>query len=361
MIGERIRLARMAMHMSLRGVAKLAGVSAMAISKYERNLLTPGSEVLIRLAQALKVKPEFFFRPLKVELEPPVFRCRQKGLPLKVVKALEGEVHEWVERYLEVELLFDGLRRFQVPAWALKPTSDDAAVVAEKFAARLREEWKLGEGPIESMVQVLEDQGIKVKVGLARKGLPVDAVTYWMDREIASPVIAADDEVPKDRLRFSLAHELGHVILRNFECSDSERVAYRFAGAFLVPASAARFELGEKRKDLDLFELHLLKHKYGLSMQAWIRRSMELEIISEALGNKMLRRFKAKGWRVTEPGDPYQSRSEEPSRMKRLVMRALAEDLISRARAAELLGQPFADFCKKESGYHGKFPVCSRT
>ena len=55
-IGGRIKQARKASNLSLRKLADKIGVSAMAISKYERDQDVPSSGVLLRLSQALKVK-----------------------------------------------------------------------------------------------------------------------------------------------------------------------------------------------------------------------------------------------------------------------------------------------------------------
>src|SRR5690606_10969630 len=138
--------------------------------------------------------------------------------------------------------------------------------------------------------------------------------------------------------RFNLGHELGHLILDVEEGLDSETVCHRFVGAFLVPAQAVRFELGSKRTTLDMNELYMLKHKYGLSMQAWIFRAKDLGIISESTATRLFQRFRANGWHRHEPGEAIPA--EFPLRMKRLIYRALAEDLISRSRAQELLGEP---------------------
>jgi len=62
-----------------------------------------------------------------------------------------------------------------------------------------------------------------------------------------------------------------------------------------------------------------------------------------------------RGWRTREPGD--QIPPEEPRRMKRLVMRAYAEDAISASRASELLGMTISEFCQIEEGQHGGFPI----
>jgi Zn-dependent peptidase ImmA (M78 family) len=85
-------------------------------------------------------------------------------------------------------------------------------------------------------------------------------------------------------------------------------------------------------------ELYLLKQKYGLSMQAWIYRAKDLEIIPANTAERLFRRFRAIGWHRCEPGEAYPS--ERPLRMERLVYRALAEDMISHSRARELLGDP---------------------
>jgi len=89
---------------------------------------------------------------------------------------------------------------------------------------------------------------------------------------------------------------------------------------------------------LDMNELYLLKHKFGLSMQAWIYRAKNLGIITESAAAHLFKRFRANGWYRREPGDALSN--EKPLRMERLIYRALAEDLISRSRAQELLGEP---------------------
>jgi DNA-binding NtrC family response regulator len=73
-----------------------------------------------------------------------------------------------------------------------------------------------------------------------------------------------------------------------------------------------------------------------MSMQGWVIRAADLGIITPAVAAKLYRLFRAKGWHLTEPGDPLPA--EEPERLKLLVLRALAEDLITESRAAELLG-----------------------
>ena len=347
-MGERLKMARVRAGLSLRTLAERVEVSPMAISKYERGVAVPGSAVLVKVAKALGVKPDYFFRPTKVALTPPSYR-KKKSLRVKSERMILGEVQDWLERYMELEsILFEKPSAFQMPESSKRTLSSISEV--ESVAESLRQEWGLGDGPIENLSEVLEEHGLKV--GLVGGHEAFDALTLWFDHE--GPVIAIRRDLPGDRHRFNLAHELGHIVLKKEGPADPEKAAHRFAGAFLVPARAARQELGLNRRRLDLYELHLLKHKYGMSMQAWIYRAKDLGIINEYVAINLFRSFRQRGWYQQEPGDPLPG--EEPGRMKRLVMHALAEDLISRSRAAELLGMPLADFWEKEAARHGGFP-----
>jgi Zn-dependent peptidase ImmA (M78 family) len=350
-IGERLKLARRAAGLSLRELAASAGISAQAISKYERGLDTPSSGVLLRLAEVLGVKIEYFFRRNKVNLSPPAYR-KKSTLPRKKEEAVLARIQEWLERYLEVEELFspgEAACRFILPE-GVNPSIAVPEEV-ERVAGELRAAWQTGLDPIENLTELLEDKGIKVGLVEGAKGF--DACTFTTEE--GCPVIAVRRDLPGDRQRFNLAHELGHIILRPEKGLSAEKAAHRFAGAFLVPAPAARRELGDRRYALSFYELHLLKHKYGLSMQAWVYRAKDLGIISEALARNLFREFRRRGWCEKEPGD--QLPPEEPKRMERLVMRALTEGLISESRAAELVDKPLAEFWREVAERHGGFPA----
>ena len=327
-IGERIKQARQANRLSLRALAEKAEVSAMAISKYERGLAMPGSAVLLRLARALEVSTDFLLRPTSVSVRLQAYR-KHASLGVKDQQAIQMRIQEWLERYLEIESFFPAEQR---------PTSLSVRQVrsmeqVEELAGELRANWRLGLDPIENLPQLLEDQGIKV--GLVSGFDHFDACTFLAN---GTPVIVTRADLPGDRQRFNLGHELGHLVLDVEGELNPEAACHRFVGALLVPSEKARFELGSSRTTLDLIELYLLKLKYGLSMQAWIYRAKDLGIISDNEAARLFKHFRARGWHRREPGEALPS--ERPLRMERLVYRALAEDMISRSRAQELLGEP---------------------
>jgi len=331
-IGERLKQARLAAGMSQRRLSELAvPLSAMAISNYENDRFTPGSDVLLRLAKALNVRFEYFFRPVSVSLSPPQYR-KHSRLPVKAHRSMENRITDAVERYLTVEGVF-GEGRFADPA--LTPIHARSFEDVEKAAEALRASWSLGQDPIDDLCEVLEDRGVKVLL-LDAVDPKFDGFSCWANETI--PVVASGTNKPGDRQRFTLAHELGHLALALEGPEDAEKLACRFAGAFLVPREAVSREFGARRGHLSVPELHSLKHKWGLSMQAWVRRLHDLGVITGSTYGRAMMMFGQKGWRTDEPGEPIAK--AETHRLVRLVEQALAEDLISPSRAAELLGKP---------------------
>ena len=334
-LGERLKMARAMSGLALREVAERVGVSHTAISKYERGLDVPSSPVLLRLAEALEIKLDYLFRPTSVVLNPEIvhYRCRSR-CGVKARNRVQGEVSECMERHLEVEGLFGEPTPFPLPKIDLEVSRLEDI---EGIALALRAHWELGQDPIENLMAVFEDKGVRICLVQGCEGF--DGLCAWVRTGI--PVIAAQRDVPGDRQRFNLAHELAHLLLKTAPEVDEEAAAHRFAGAFLAPEPAVRAELGEHRRELEAHELYLLKHKYGLSMQAWVRRAKDLGIIEETSYQRICQRFSQLGWRKREPW--VQVLPEEPKRMKQLVFRALAEDMISRSRAVELLGEEIAE------------------
>ena len=205
-------------------------------------------------------------------------------------------------------------------------------------------------GPIEDLTGLLEDKGIKV--GAIDANPEFDACTFQAENDVGVTAIVTRIGIPGDSQRFSLAHELGHLILKTQDL-DEEKAAYRFAAAFLIPEAAARSELRGKRAILSIYELHILKHKYGASMLAWIHRAEELGIISRARAKSLYQLFSARGWRKIEPGDSIPP--ELPRRFERMVIGAMAEGIISETRAGELLGRPVRSFLLEEAETHGEW------
>ena len=336
-IGERIKAARIIAGLSQDDLGEKLGISKMAISKYETGTVTPNSTVLIALSKALEIKVEYFFRSTRVKLTKPSYRCR-KALAKKDETKILGKTAEWLERYLMIEHLTGATKPMDLP----KPEQCRVKTAGdiERIAQRIRKEWNLGSDPIENVMDILEQHGIKV--GVVDAPEKFDALTLWYNEKC--PVIVVNKHFPGDRQRYNLAHELGHLVLHIESDMEEEAAAHRFAGAFLVPEDMAILELGKQRNVLDFRELYLLKHKYGMSMAAWIHRAADLGIITEAAAKRYWIDLRARGWHKTEPDK--QVSEESPTLMRLLLFRAVSEHTISQSRFTELLGDENANAAK---------------
>ena len=344
-LGERLRAARAGAGLSLRELAEMTPVSHTAVAKYEKDEDVPSSPVLIALADATGVDMGFLFRSSDVQLGAPSWRKRKVLTKTEEVSIL-AKTRDVLERYFEAEDLL-GLEPLALHI-DLTPSAVQSLDDAERVAEELRGAWQLGLGPVEDLAELLENRGIRVVYLPASEAF--DGLTVRANDAV--PVIVLNsDFFPGDRRRLSLAHELAHIVMDIREGVDAEQAANRFAGAFLFPAQMVVRELGVRRNDLSIYELHLLKHKWGLSMQGIIHRAEQAGVISSSRANGMRMGFRKNHWTKTEPGDQYVD--QRSRRLERLVMKALAEGAISRTKASELLGMSFDDFRQNVVSEHG--------
>ena len=342
MFGERIIRARKAAGLSQRALAERLSMSAMAISKYERNEVAPNSKVLLKLAKALNVRVEFFFRSSRIELEQVEYRKRDE-LKVSEKKRILAEVEERLEQWQELESLLPGgwSRPFKVPSLPRRISSMDEV---EAAVLKLRDRWNLGRNPIPDLTDVLEEHGIHVITVAGDRENHFDGLSARCCDGI--PVIAIGSGWPGDRQRFTLAHELGHLILHDRIDGDldEEKAVNRFAGALLAPRDAMFRTLGNKRKVLELQELILLKAEYGMSVQGLLYRAGDLEILNQSAGQQMWTFLRSNGLYDKEIGDPVPP--EHSYLFRHRVYRALAEGIIGDGKASELLGISLADLRK---------------
>jgi len=347
MIADRIRQARLAAGLTLAALGERVGVSHTAIQKYEKGLLTPSSAQLLKIARACGIRTEYFFRTHTVELLQPEFR-KLSSFGKRAQDALKRKVVAEVEKHVA---LLGAFPESPLPAFAPPqglPERVESLDAIEAFSDQVRNAWQLGMNPIADLTDTLEAFGLLVIVidenNPKFSGLTATARTDD-GREYSVAVVSK--LWPGDRQRFTLAHELGHLLLagRLADDLDEEKACDRFAGAFLAPRVAVIHLLGQRRHALEWQELYVLKHEFGLSMSGWLARAKQCGVIDDAAYLSMIKRFSAKGWRKNEPGDPVPQ--EHPRLFDQLVYRALAEHYISESKAAELLGIPMMRFYKE--------------
>ena len=350
--GQRLLRARKAAGLSMKALSEQVGLSANAIKKYEHGDNMPTSANLLKLAQALEVRTEYFFRPVNITLQGIEYRKRS-GTSKTLLDKVTGDVMDQAERWAELLALYpDSVKpvpEFALPGGLPAQVATDADI--EALAVQMRSTWGLGLNPIPDMVDTLEARGIQVITTDVVANKQVDGLAGNLGN---TPVIVISSHYPGDRQRFTLAHELGHLVLhgRLFVDSDEEKACNRFAGAFLLPEAALRQRVGLHRNAIEPRELYMLKHEFGISMAAILVRLRQCGVISETLYKQTFFIFNGAGWRTTEPGDPYPQ--ERTILFTQLVYRALSEGYIGESKAAELLGQSLSLFHRERKlGGHG--------
>jgi Zn-dependent peptidase ImmA (M78 family)/transcriptional regulator with XRE-family HTH domain len=266
------------------------------------------------------------------------FREGEK-LPAKTRSALEYQVADHLQKYLELESILGLRAAFENPVANL-PVRTSGEV--ETAASEVRRCWELGSGPVVNLLGLLEDRGVVV---YETRG--IDGFDGLSGRFGTAPFVAVSRDVPVDRVRFTAAHELAH-ILCEFPGSESpEGMCHGFAAAFLLPRAALEKAFAPSRRKIGLGELGEVKEAFGISLQAIMYRAHALGFVSDRQLRAFRETVKAKGWMTTEPVE--YAGWERAARFRRLLHYAVAADILDAERAAEMAGVPVEEL-KKEIG-----------
>lgn len=339
MIGKRLKQARDALGFSLRGLetAIQNQVSAQAIGKYERDEMMPSSTVLLALAKVLNVTPEYLLSSREIELEGIDFR-KEPQAGVKEERIVHAVILDKVERYLELEELLPGADQ----KWSA-PIKDEFTINCvediEKAAETLRDIWNLGTDPIPLMTELLEEKGIKVIALDLPEEVSGSKAFVKIKHQDNVPVVVVNKKHNGERQRFTLAHELAHLVLKFTAMSDldEEKAANRFAGAFLMAKEMMFRLLGSNRTSISLGELAELKKIFKVSIASLVVRCSQLGILSKVAYGRAWAQIKSLDLNTSSTNEPNPLPAEAPQRMQRLCLRAVAEGAISESKAAELL------------------------
>jgi Zn-dependent peptidase ImmA (M78 family)/transcriptional regulator with XRE-family HTH domain len=344
LFADRFKSARLLNGLSLQDLADKLGqvISRQALHKYEKGEVIPDSEMLGRLSAALGVRPDYFFSEVVVELGELEFR-KLKRLSVREQNRIIERTKDVLARYLELEAILGIGAEFHNPLFGTEVISSFEDV--EKAAKTIRQKWHLGSDPISNCIELLEANHIKVVEVYSEEGF--DGMQTFVNGKIPVIVFNASRMTAPDRTRFTVLHELGHLLmpLRGLDERQKETFCHQFAAAMLFPKEVAERELGRIRNKLLVPELGVLKQQYGISIQALAYRARDLGIITNSYLKQFMVLMGMNQWKVTEP--VAYSGSEKSGRFRQLIYRALAEELISISKAAALTNQSLNDFRKQ--------------
>lgn len=326
--------------LSLQDLSDLIGnrFNKQILQRLETGEAKPDSETISLLSKALKLPPDYFFRETTVNLKELSFR-KLKKLSAKEQEKVVAQTIDYLERYIELEnlLSIDNKISFLPKGYVVKDENDvaDAAITLHK-------KWKLGEDPLPNILEMLEENQIKVFQTKADKSF--SGMSTILNKQIAVIVLNHNEEIPLVRRRFTALHELAHLYLNlsPFDEKRAEKLCDHFAACMLLLPFKLKEILGENRGNILMKELYFIAEQYGISLSAIAYHAFRTGIISASYHKFFMiqyNRYKTRGKEFH-----VYSGKEKTERFLQLLFRAVAEEIISTSKGAALNNQKLADF-----------------
>ncbi len=314
--GARLKVARESQGLSGSAVLGALGLKRDPefMRELEDNSVYPDDETTSALSRVLGVSQAYLFNRhgrYLIDVSP------RNGhlLTAQQLRWVEVQAIDYAEECLELE------EKLGESAGALGTASMQTGEEAEKAASDVRSMWRLGDEPILSLTLELENRGTKVLLLDMGNGEGF-AMRINEGNQPKTQVIVVGRRWPIERRRFTLAHELAHLL----DPHVSEPMAHHFAGALLLPISVVR-ERFRDAADVTIQALIPLKEEYGVSLQAIAYRCKIAGLIDDERLGKLFKAF--------HNSDPAYGKAslegftEMPSRYKELRRKAYALGLVA--------------------------------
>lgn len=303
-VGQILLTARVSSGLTQEELAERTGVTQAALSRYEGNLREPDADTLERLSTALGVTPDLVERGDRIR------GAIAAGAHMRRRKT--GRVSEW--RRIEAHVMMALAHTMKmtdtvhVQPRAEVPSVDPLETSPQEAARLVRMQWRTPLGPIRSLTAWLESAGIFIFEDDFGPDVRVDGMSIVEDGVF---VILINASAPTDRKRWTLAHELGHLVMHSTDLPPEQEVEHdadTFAAEFLMPETEIRPQLTGLRT------AHLLdlKLEWGVSMAALVERAHSLGLLDPDARRSFYKMMSARGYRKNEPGSD-QIAAETPS------------------------------------------------
>ena len=312
-VGARITEARKEAGLSQSQLAIAADVTRAAISKLESGETNnPSAETILRIAARLKKPVDFFYTQYKPDFRIatiPTFRSFSSATrkDREKVDVIINRLALFIQLLLSMIVLRDRILPNCYDNPSSFPVGNDKI---DDLAASVRDVWGMPDGSVRNLINWVENKGIIC----FPYALPdsVDSVNVTLtfcdeSKTDGHPVIIYNNSLSYYRQRFTIAHELGHILLHSKWSEEeyekyhtlAENQAHRFAASFMMPAGS--FDVPEGRDTIG--DALLLKDYWGMSIAAICHRMFELKIIDEQRYKSLYIDLSRRGWRKEEPGD----------------------------------------------------------
>lgn len=325
-----IVLAREARGLSQQDLAEKLNLHKANVSRLEKGDTNVHKETLFAISAATCFPPQFFSQEGISMPANLAYRKRQQ-VPVRLLTPIEAKMNI-VRRH--VQFVTRALDK-DVPQLPVLEVTEGTS--PSKIAALVRKQWNLKDEAIENLINVLESKGIIIS-SFDFETERVDSRSMLTDDKY--PIIFLNKNLLGDRLRYSLAYELGQLVMHTFTIVSAERdiskEANEFAAAFLMPEESIR-------KDLDsgvtLSLLGELKRKWKVSMISILYRADDLGFLTPNQKRYLIQQFNQQKIRRREPMELDVS-IERPSLLKALIKKYITDYEIGINEMAAILAIP---------------------
>ncbi len=273
-------------------LASKLGLSQAHLSRLEAGLTPVGEDIVSRLSKALHL-PEEFFKNSDPVYGPSVaefFHRKRQAARSAELNRLHAQLNK---RRMEVSRL---LRAADIGEMNVPRFDPREFRSIEEIATLVRASWMLPRGPVTNMTKTIESAGGVVMLYDFGTHL-VDAISQWVPG--LPPLFFVNRTAPGDRVRMTLAHELGHMVMHQTPHAEMENEAKVFAAAFLMPES----DIGPDFHRVNVERLAALKPYWKVSMQALLYRAEELGAITDRQARTLWMKMAKSGYRRQEPAE----------------------------------------------------------
>ena len=343
MVGRNIKKYRMLSGLSLRQMAERLNISHQTVKKYEDESLMPNSQRLIQIAKLLNVNISDLLNTYVVpELKFENFR-KQSKLSKTKEKGLYMLISDEIAKYIEVLNLANEKYSFDKTKWSFNVNNiNDIEIIAIKVRKLL---GLSDECALDNLTLKLEDNNFLIlEIDFDEN---FDGFCECVD-DLAFIILSSKGY---ERNRFTLAHELGHLILNFDDKLDEKEKEYYcnyFASCLLMPRAAMKNELdfcsSFVPRNVSINEIILIAKEYKVSLNAVIMRLNDLNIIDDYKKKKLFVLLSKNGLKTKQ----LKLVDEHPLRKEKIIFRLEAEKIISTDEAIKYLGETTDEFFRSD-------------
>ncbi|HKK99930.1 MAG TPA: XRE family transcriptional regulator [Desulfotignum sp.] len=330
-IGRNIRFLRRSRNWTLEDLSSRIGIHKVALGRIERGINLPSAMVIYHLSSAFNISVDTLFSRDSLHQAPVETGDNSDTCFISLDPDRSFVSNSLLGACQEIMAAFHALEDIcRVPRHATVPLSipfDPSYAGMEALAVRIRAYLCTGDAVVFDYFELFENAGLRVIIFPFPRGAATTESVSFYEPAFHNAFFFLNSRNNAEKQIFSLTRELGSILVSNqikrqktvlFPQSNDDdgrpinpaRAAGRFAATFLMPEPAVHNTVSQLGVSRDAWSWDLLmriKHRFGVSAQAFLYRLHELDLISDPARNTLDNQIK-QFYNTNGPIEPDASR-----------------------------------------------------